>query len=183
MRFLHRGLLLLAALSVLSAVASAGPLLWTFSGATFADGATLTGSFDYDADSGAFSSVNVTISGSTNSAFNVTMTVDDPGIYSNSTTLEFSTILPAVVDETPSLYIALSTAMTDAGGTIPIGDEEGYDGICSDTTCSSYSSANDYISGGSITAVSTVPELATISLVGSALLGLGVFARKRSQRS
>jgi hypothetical protein len=181
MRFLHRPLLVLTALGALSVAASAGPILWTVSDATFTDGATLTWSFVYDADLAVFSSVNLTISGSSTPAFNVTMTVDDPA-FSAAFEIEASTILPAVIGTTPSLYLGLTADMTDAGGVIPTVDA--YAGICATTSCSLYegNSILDLSSGSiSATGTSSTPEPAAISLVGSALIGLGFLARKRGK--
>jgi hypothetical protein len=61
MKNLSRSFVFLAFfLSVSSA--SAGPLTWVLNDVQFADGATATGSFDYDADTGTCSNVNITTS-------------------------------------------------------------------------------------------------------------------------
>jgi hypothetical protein len=185
MRFnLQKSLFWVLVLSAFSISAFAGPIQWNFSGVTFTDGGTLTGSFTYNADTATFTNVDVTISGSTTPAFNVTMLFDDPA-FSSAIDFEASSALPATVDVTPSIYTAFSSAMTDAGGTIPIllgGDS--YDGICSDTTCSTYISAAVDIASGSITASSSVPEPGSWATLGLGLIGLAALKlRHRPARS
>jgi hypothetical protein len=160
--------------------ASAGPIQWNFSGVTFIDGATLTGSFTYDADANVFSNVDVTISGSTTPVFNVTMLFDDP-INAAPTFFLASSALPATVDVTPSIFVTLPTAMTDAGGTIPIRDAPlSYAGICATTTCGTYTLSSEYITAGSITTISAVPEPGSWAMLGVGLMGLA--APKLRQR-
>lgn len=55
-------LVLVFGLSAFPAPASAGPMLWTLSSVTFDDGATATGSFDFDPATG-YSNILITISG------------------------------------------------------------------------------------------------------------------------
>lgn len=47
--------------------ASAGPILWTLSGVGLPTGAVANGAFDFNPDTGAFSSINETITGGSRS--------------------------------------------------------------------------------------------------------------------
>lgn len=174
MRFnLQKSLFLLLVLSAFPVSAFAGPIQWNFSGATFTDGGTLTGSFTFNADDATFSSVDVVISGSTTPAFNVTMLFDDPA-FSSATSFEASAALPATVGSTPSVFAQLSEVMTNAGGTIPLEIGDAYAGICSTTTCSSYVTGEDYplISGSITTNATGVPEPGSWATLGLGLIGL-----------
>jgi hypothetical protein len=102
--------------------AQALPVTWTFENTFFDWGGQLTGSFDFDADTGAFSNINVI----TTSSGSFTL----PGAEYNKCAWSYQcgdaeTLLFAVRendDETPSsgLHILLTQALTNAGGTVAL---------------------------------------------------------------
>jgi hypothetical protein len=102
--------------------ASASPLTWTFSGATFNDGGTLSGSFVYDADQSLFSGIPgeflsgtiTTTSGSI--SFGETYNVGVDALSGNN--LYLYDYFPGNIDESVGIFFA--SPPTDAGGTINI---------------------------------------------------------------
>lgn len=117
MRMVSRtGLLCLA----VTAAASGNPLTWTVSNAVFDDGGSLTGTFDYDADTGAVSNWNlVTTPGTTLSGFAYT-----PSSSSGSYSATLNPLCAANCfqftrsDDLLYLLLQLQSPPTDNGGQI-----------------------------------------------------------------
>ena len=174
MRFLR----MLIAMGALALGAFANPITWTLSGVTFADGSTASGSFVFDADTNTYSSIDIT-----------TSTTDLGGTYGfdcvspcNGLPSDASEVLflqhesSSDLSNTPGLVIFFATALTDAGGTDAI---HGFEGVCSDKTCSAANAPFVDISSGNV--VSTPESSAFIFLAGSWLgvVGLGKIWRHR----
>jgi len=159
--------------------ASASPLLWTIdSPLVLASGATITGSFVFDADLGLHSSIQLTATGSSaDGLYDVLVAASGSGggLYAAT---------DAVVDYTGATVIDLSftTGLTNAGGTVPVFEVSL--STCSDSSCGSLSSIpSEYASVyngdvGTVTA-SPVPVPAAAWLLGSAL-GLIAWVRRRA---
>ena len=122
-------------LSVSSVPASAGPMLWTLSGVTSDDGATATGSFDFDAATGQFSNILITIGGGS-------LAADLEGQYqyaelqfAEAGNIEFL-MNPYTYPFTgqPILQLQPASPMTTSQATIPI--VNGFVGTCSLADCS-----------------------------------------------
>ena len=109
------GLLLILA----SATAFSAPLTWTFSGVTFDDGGTLSGTFDYDAGTGTLGNYNIVASaGSTLGAFTYIPSNSSGGgfvFFSNAT---FP--IGGGLSENRVLVLQFATPLTNAGGTSAI---------------------------------------------------------------
>jgi hypothetical protein len=108
-------------LAILTTAASANVLIWTVSNATFDDGGTLNGSFGYDADLNAFSSINlITTPGSLLGG--ASYVAIDPcctgGGLPNADFLLFVTQPSGDLTGTPLLIFELLDTMTNAGGSI-----------------------------------------------------------------
>jgi hypothetical protein len=188
MRYALKGILfLLFGLSAFSVPASAGPILWTLSGITLQDGATATGSFDFDADTGLFSNILVTIAGGTLSpSLQGTYTFADPG---GAGFEAIALLLDAPVpDNTGNPAFALIVpppGMTDAGGTDLT--NVGGVGTCDNPGCANITLAvNGSVLSNSdhhpmITA-NAVPEPATSVTILLAFIGMAWHQSRNRQK-
>ncbi len=157
--------LVLVSILAFSAASASANSLW-FVGATFSDGATLNGTFTINSAFNALVSWNVDVTGSHNPTANFDYTNADSNYFD---------ISPTVVDFGSFSFaqyvtLAFSEPMTNGGGTIKM------------------SSANTYDCPGCGTLVAgelstqPLPEPGTLSLIGIALAGVGLLARKRAPK-
>jgi hypothetical protein len=169
---LLRGALIAIAVILSVPSGSAAPILWTLQGVTFGDGGTGSGSFDYNADTNTYSSINITttLGGSFSGATYLAL---DPGKGSSSTSLAVVPNAALANTGTPVLDLFFSSALTDAGGIVSLKDTLD-EGTCSSTGCTAAIGLRAVTAG----AVSTVPEPASfgLTLIGIGLLG---WMRKR----
>lgn len=166
-------LLLATAIYFYAPSARAALVTWTLDGVTFADGSLATGSFNFDADGGLFSGVNVTtIPG----APLLSLNYDRVGSGSSSTFVGLeSGPIPAITLATFDL--ALLAAMTDAGGTI------GLDLTASGETLPTPPGGVRTLTAGSIIgAPAVVPLPAALPLFLSGLVVFALVARRRRSR-
>jgi PEP-CTERM motif len=161
---------------LLSAGAWASPLTWTLQGVTFTDGGTASGSFVFDATSGIFSSINITTTtGSVLTGANYTF--PDPGNVAHNGPAELFMVTSNAADltGTPILTLIWASNLTNAGGIVPFSSTlNSGETTCTSPTCSSIDQTTGRTTtAGAISAPASVPEPATILLVGSALAVLG----------
>jgi len=158
--------------------ANANVLTWDLVGVTFSDGTAVTGSFQFDADTGGGTASAWNISVSTSPAFPTELTAFTytPTSGADAVVLGDTGISFFNTAFTRELDLVFASALTDAGGTISL-----------NTTASSeqFNPPNPSIvrtiASGSITTVtSAAPEPASILLTSGVLLGiLGIAARRR----
>ena len=116
-------------------VVQAVPVLWTLSDVTFDDGGTASGSFVFDADTVAFSAINVvTTDGAV--LLGTTYGFAHPGFPDDPNRFVVADTLPLAVG-IHAMALALASPMTNAGGVIPItagpsGPPFGIEGLCAD---------------------------------------------------
>ena len=164
-------------LSVTAGQAKANVVTWTLDNVLFTDGGTATGSYDYDAATETFSSINIITSGGTGYGANYVAS----GPSSNSSLL--AALPRPLMAGSLELYLILQAAMTDAGGVIGI-DTESVEGTCGNDC--GYLISPRFVESGQVTAVLSLPEvplpsalpLFATGLVASGLLG---WRRKRKQ--
>lgn len=165
------------------APAAAVPLLWTLNDVTFNGGGMATGSFQYDADTGAYSDVAVTTSGggTTNTSFDKVVALgpgylrllneaDGPD-YSGDPTLQF-TFLEVLTNAGGEIGLELNSFSSGRAG-------------CVNAGCFILTGIVDgqFESGSVIGApVVQVPEPATLATLAFGVFGLGFLGRRKARR-
>ena len=155
--------------------AGAVPVLWTLTDVVFDDAGSASGSFVYDADFGAFSSLSVSTSGG---AFG-------PRDYSDVLTGGASDALlvspPADLTGTPALQLIFQAPLTDAGGIVDLASfdpfSSSFEQTCLDAVCSTAAIDRTIVSGGLVGTV--VPLPGGLALLASALGLLGCTRTRR----
>ncbi|MSV28567.1 MAG: hypothetical protein EXQ52_07460 [Bryobacterales bacterium] len=142
----------------------------------FNDGGAISGSFVYDADTNAYSSIDVTTTdGSIRSGAHYTL--HNPCCADDPTFLLFVTGVGGSLAGTPVLSAFLFAPMTNAGGTIGLDPAGAYhsEESCDFADCGGPAPPQRDVVSGSVTA-STVPE------PGTFVLALPAFALIASRR-
>jgi PEP-CTERM motif len=183
---------LLSLFAVAAPIASADGVTWTIEDLTLSDGASVTGSFVYDATTNTFSSIDIVTQAGTalnGTAFpGATYTVVDPGFGPFPFDVAF---VPSASDLTNGPVLELeffagsdenaTESLTNAGGTVVTVVNELQ---CSNVNCSSVygqeiRGSNVDSPTGIVVGVPT-PEPSTLLLMGSGLLFVGpLFATRR----
>jgi len=179
-------LLAISLVLISSMTANAAPVTWVVSDAVYTDGRTLTGQFDYDADTNTYSNISLQSSTKTlpwwepgtgitpddPTTVNVTPLYNDIHPWGHPVTeLILSTNNYSENDYVVEFFLFFDTALTGAGGTRQLSASETFFGGC--TGCDP-GNQQQLISGQ----ISAVPIPAAAWLFGSALAGLGWLRRK-----
>jgi PEP-CTERM motif len=163
--------------------ATADSVTWTLTNLTFADGATATGSFVYDASTNTVTSIDITTSTGT-TLEGAIYTALDPGYGPYSFDMAFVTTAGlSDYTGTPALEFQSlgDVPLTNAGGVVPVDVNEF---ICSDAVCDTAAELRGTLEGGTLVGVVNTPEPSSLALLSLGLLGLfGVCARSMFQRS
>ena len=152
----------------LSASHASANVVFTFSGAMFSDGATLTGTFTTNDALTSLVTYDITTSGST--GFHYTPGTSDD----SSTSLPFILVLNTPPSLDNILQVTFTGGLTSSGASILIGTNDSFE----ETT----GTGRRDISAGSVIVSTAIPEPSTIALVGIALLALALLLRVRRRR-
>lgn len=170
-------LLLAASLTALTPVAHAVPVLWTLTDVLFDDGGTATGSFTFDADTNAYSSVSITASGG---FFATSSYASLLAGGSGDAALIAGLALPPLTGE-PLLQLVYEAPLTNAGGLVGLVNysfpaNSSFQATCLDAGCFSANIDRMMVDGGLIGAVVPIPAAGVLLPTALAMLGL---ARRR----
>lgn len=168
--------ILASLLLVFGGSVQATPLTWSLSGATLDDGSTASGSFTYDADTNAYSNYSISY---TAGSIGAAITYDSSADVNGLSTASNLTLTLGNVVITNYMNIAFDSNLTNAGGTIAISIDPGFNFNASSWECTNCGNTRLF-TGGVVTAVTNVPEPGTLALLGLGLAGLG-FAPRRKQ--
>ncbi len=163
MKTLYIGLLFIA----IAATAPAETITWTVSGVTFNDGGTLSGSFDFDADTGTVGSYNLlATAGSTLGAFSWTPSTATASYSSTANggcngpclTVLSNATFPDCCGENESrvLTLVFDSGLTDGGGTIDLNtDSSGGSSSRDCLNCNPFR----YATAGTVTGAQSPPTI------------------------
>ena len=164
-----------------SSQANATPVSWELQNWLFDDGGSASGSFVFDADTNAFSSISITTTAGTKqsgASYGVPNPVSPGG---GSFGLGLVAALSADLTGTPVLYAELLQDLTNSGGVIGV-DLVGFslESICAIPNCNLITLGGERrFLTGSVASVSPVPVPAAVWLFGTALLGFVGMSRRR----
>jgi hypothetical protein len=182
-RTLHRVLgtvLLGLGVLLITQTAGAAVLTWTFADVKFDDNGTLTGSFGFDANTGTYSNIDISVAGGNATFFpDFTYTGANSDVLSSSDDTHLSLVATFAAKDVRSLFMDFADSMTNAGGTIAVLNPAGLGGDSEFRTLSSSPpfGQRGFLPGGTIHAV---PEPSSIWFLLA--LGLGVAAMSRRRR-
>ena len=177
-----KSLLLLTTALVIAQNGFGAVVTWNLNNITFNDGATATGSFNWDADSSTASNWNISVSAGTLSAFSYTTSDSQFWLLNMGNPLmafDFQ-----MNGSTRELRLTPISALTDAGGTVAINlnTAGGGSGSVECYNCAPY---RPVVSGSFVSAAPTpsVPEPGSVGLIGLGLCGSFFVTRNlRSRR-
>ncbi len=180
-RLTFRSLIIASVLFVLfcvPSIASADGISWTFSGVTFDDGGTASGSFNYDAVAHTYSAINVTtttgttLAAATYTSLSFLAIPSDTGVVFGASSGDLT--------NTPLLFLLFDAHLTNSGGIVQLSllpPNDSVEGFCTNPDCSAFSIRS--VTGGEVVGTVVTPEPAAISLLGMGLIVLLVSAAIR----
>ena len=168
--------LLLAAVLLVPVSAQAVPIQWTISGATFDDGGALSGSFIYDADTLTASNWNLTVTGGDTSTFpSVTYTPSNSD-FGFGGTIAGHPIHEFIMPAQRFLALPFDPNLSNAGGPADIFVSPGNS---MELSLSPFEVRNIVEGAANGVPLETVPTPGSLALLGTGMLGLVGYLRRR----
>lgn len=180
----YKHLLLLTSALVVAQIGSASTVNWSLNAITFNDGATATGTFDWDADSQTLSNWNISTTSGTLSAFTYTPADSTAGAYYQVAGYEKEYLFMAN-GSTRQLRLTPVSALTDAGGMVDV-NLNTWGGGSGSVECFNCSPYRPVVSGAfttDATAPEGTPEPPSAGMLGCGLIGSVIFVRMRQNRA
>ena len=163
------------------------PVTWTLDGAAFNDGASLNGSFVYDADTNTYSSILIEAEASPNQSSPQDALFSFDLLYSSANSYDSFSGNNVGLEGVNNNLLSCSftfcerdfnlvyvSSLTNGGGII------GLDSASGERSATSGFTAERYLISGSLVGVAAVPVPAAVWLFSSALAGLGWLGRKHA---
>ena len=172
LRNIRTSLLFVAGFCFATTCASATNITWYLQNVGFnfnGIGSGVTGSFVYNFDTNTYSSVNL-VSTAAGPLTNPMV------IFSGGNQLQAVSGTGDLTNDL-EIFMVFKSFLTNAGGTIPI-TLDGV-GICQTSNCNSTNNSISFGNGGSLGAVTTTPEPASLLLSATALLAFCAVALRR----
>jgi hypothetical protein len=136
----------IAAGSVTATLGASVPVQWFLAGVKFADGTTASGSFTFNAGTGAFNNVDITTQ--TGTRIGATEDQVSGGITVDSTGVLFVTSLAPAQTGLPGFSMFFSPALTALGGSSGL---TGQEANCADAGCSTPNGTMRFVTAGFVT--------------------------------
>ena len=170
-------LVAIAMLSLAATSARATPITWTLEGLDFSGGGGMTGSFVFDATTGTYSDVDITVAGPSL----VTLVFDIAQGFSGPVSLNAVTSMFGDGSGQPGISILFAAPLSDLGGIVSVLSYTR--GACFATTLPCDTIVSTGMFSGTGGTVSGVPAPATLPLMGAGILATGLLARRRKRRT
>jgi hypothetical protein len=166
-------LLLLTSALAIAPVSFASTVTWNLNNVTFSDGATASGSFNFDADTNTLTTWNISVTSGVLSAFTYSPTDSTAGSYFQVAGYQ-DELLFMVNGSTRQLRLTPVYALTDSGGTDPI-DLNTFGNGSGSVECNNCAPYREVVSGSLATAT---PEPGSVALLGLGFASVSLLARK-----
>lgn len=168
--------LLISALAI-AQISFASTVTWNLNNVAFSDGATASGSFDFNADTNTLSNWDISVTSGALSAFTYIPADSTAGSYFQETGYQ-DELLFMVNGSTRQLRLTPLTALTDAGGTVDI-NLNTFGGGSGSVECFNCGPYRLVVSGSFDTETPGTPEPCSMGLLGIGFAGTVLSARKR----
>ena len=165
---------------VIAQTSFASTVTWNLNNVAFNDGATASGSMQWDADSQSLSNWDINVTTGALSAFDYTPADSSAGAYFQVSGYE-KEFLFMVNGSTRQLRLTPVAALTDAGGTVDV-NLNTWGGGSGSVECFNCAPYRTVVSGSFETTAASTPEPASISFLGIGIASAGLIARKRRNR-
>lgn len=145
------------------------PLTWYMDNVVLSNGATATGSFDYEVVTNTYSNINITVHNSTENGTTSYGVINPNNVGDPSNLQILETDNGGDLTGIKTLSFRFNNLLPASGGVIDIAANIfSTQGICSDATCSAPTAPFDFVEDGSVTTSNTDPTITSADEVSTA---------------